>query len=449
MTDPHDMPSEDPTGPSPRIPPHSPETEAAVLSAWSLHDRFGKSWTPEPELFHMSSHRMIAEAMASMDHEVRDEASLFAQMDALGTLAKAGGTGAVHMVVKGAPAYGDPWPHVARLREYRAMREMLVTMEVAAAEAYEHKNLGALVGKLQDAIRAGAADTKAKVFTVAELLQNVAKEMQDERDPDTCSTGLPTLDHHTGGFQHKQVAVMGAATSWGKSSYAVFLSDITLAAGRRPLIVSFEDPEEMYGRRLMARRARVNPNVLRGGKRKRSNQEWDAVIDRAERAEKIPFFINAIGRSAERVATDIRCVCASEDIDLVMVDYLQAIQSAKRQQDRRNEVTYVARVMTDVIKSSGCAGLMFSQFKRQMKAGDKPTMHDLKESGDLENAAEMVLVGFLNDEGNHILRTEKVKDGMRRVEYELGWDGTYCGFTGEVAVQDAPEDLDESEQRYP
>lgn len=449
MTNPFEHPAEEPNAPAAKVPPHSSETEQAVLSAWCLHERFGKAWRPEPDLFHIPLHRYMAESMAKLDRENRDQASIYAQMDSDGTLNKVGGNSRVHAVLIGAPAYGDPWPHVARLRELKALRDVISATEAATAEAYEHKNLGATVGHLQDAIRLGTQDLQTKVLSVADMIAAVAKEMQAQRDIEKCRTGLPTLDMHIGGFQHRQVAIFGAGTNWGKSSYAVLVSDLAFQDGKRPLLVSFEDPEELYGRRLTARRAKVNPNALRAGKYGPNEAEWGRVLGVAEKAERSPFFINAIGKTAERVATDIRCVCASESVDLVIVDYLQAIQSARRHQDRRNEITYVARLLTDVIKSSGAAGLMFSQFKRPMKPGQKPTMHDLKESGDLENAAEVVLIGFLNGEGERIIRSEKVKDGIKHKEYEIGWDDVTCGFTGEVAVIEDPGQLDDYEQRYP
>jgi replicative DNA helicase len=425
---------EDAEAPAPRVPPHSVETEMAVLSAWSLHERFGAAWKPEPDLFYVNAHRLIAQAMAKLAGS-RDEASIFAQLQTDGAMAAAGGSGEVHKIIMGAPVYGDPWPHVARLREFKAMRDMLGLVAVAASEAYEHKNLGATVAKLQDAIRAGMTESGTKVMSIADMIAVVAKRMIDKAEARFCSTGLPTLDRDTGGLQYQQVAILGAATNWGKSQFCVMVADKTISDGKRPLLVSFEDSEELYGRRIVARRANVSASVLRANRFKDTSQEWSRILDVAQKAERVPFFINAVGKTAERVATDIRCVCASEDIDLVLVDYLQAAQCSRRQQDRRNEITYIARIITDVIKSSGRAGLMFSQFKRQLKSGETPTMHDLKESGDLENSAEMVMVGYLKNDDAPVVRVDKCKDGIKGKEYPLAWNDTWCGFMGEATEE--------------
>ncbi len=416
----------------PRSLPHSEELEAAVLSAWLLHDRFGLAWTPEPDLFHVPAHRAIAQGLAALEKHSRDQAGLLAQLEQTGALERAGGAGNVYRVITGAPAYGDPWPHVQKLRELRALRDAMRAIEAAVSEAYEHKTLAAFVARMQDSVRLASSESGTAVFTVADVVRACAKAMMEQRDPKRVSTGLPTLDQHTGGYQHKQVAILGAGTNWGKSSYAVMETDVAFNAGQRPLLVSFEDPEELYGRRLTARRAQVSPNLMRDNRYKPTDEEWHRVLMTAQRAEQLPFFVNGIGRTVERVATDIRCVCAAEAIDIVIVDYLQAIQCSKRCQDRRNEVTYIARTLTDAIKGSGTAGVMFSQFKRKLEAGDVPTMQDLKESGDLENAAEMVLVGFLDKDGNHVLSVEKCKDGVKGGKYGLGWSAKWCGFTGEL-----------------
>lgn len=431
----HDIGDAPPPDPAPRVPPHSESTEAAVLSAWLLHDRFGKAWKPEPELFFVPAHRAIAATMAGMDADCRDQATLLARLDADGAMAKAGGPGGVLRVVLGAPAYGDPWPHVSRLRELRALREILGVLTVASAEAYEHKSLGATVAKIQEAIRVGTSDSGTTVLSVADLVRAVAKRMIEKAEARFCSFGLPSVDRDTGGLQYKQVSILGAASTWGKSSFCVMAADIQLGKAKKPLIVSFEDSEEIYGRRLVARRANVKASMLRSNHFREGGDDWNRILGVAESAERDPFFINAIGKSAERVATDIRCVCASEGIDLVLVDYIQAAQCARRQQDRRNEVTYISRIITDAIKSSGAAGLLFSQFKRQLKNGEKPSMHDLKESGDLENMAEMVLLGYLDNEGKPVLKVDKCKDGVRGGEYRLSWNDVWCGFEGEAVPE--------------
>lgn len=413
--------------------PHSPETETTVLSAWSLNEHFGRAWRPEPELFYVPANRLVAKAASKLGPDSRDQASLIAQLDADGQLDKVGGSGGVFRIIQGAPAYGDPWPHLQRLREYAAMRRMIDALVVAIQQARDEKNLHQLVSQLQEIIRLGAADTGTKALSVADLFTVLAERMISQRPVDFCSTGLPTLDHHIGGFQYGQVTIFGAATNWGKSMFLTMVADVQFQTAKRPLLVSAEDIEELYGRRLMQRRARVPASALRSNTLEVDSPEWNRVLEQAERAERLPFFINAIGKNVEGVASDIRSMCASEGIDLVMVDYLQAMRTGKESQDRRNEINHIARELTDAIKQSRASGIIVSQFKRPARPGDKPTKHDLKESGDLENAAENVLLGYLDSAGTHVIEPDKVKDGIKNMQYGLAWDEVACCFLGEIA----------------
>ncbi len=198
--------------------------------------------------------------------------------------------------------------------------------------------------------------------------------------------------------------------------------------------MSWEDPKLLYARRLLARRTKISATRLREYRVDAADEH--EIMVAAQNAERDPFFLVANGKAVERVASDIRALCESEGIGVVIVDYLQAIPCEKRIQDRRNEITYIARTLTDVIKNCNAAGLMFSQIKRQPKKGEKPTMHDLKESGDIENAAENVFMGYQREDGTPAIVCEKAKDGMKGREYELVWDSKACCFVGEAAAHE-------------
>ena len=431
--------AKDPSALAPRkpVPPHSAETEAAVLSAWMMSDPFAQAWRPDPDLFHVPRHRAIAAAMAEVEPKMRDETAVLASLDRQGMLVAIGGASALFAVTHQAPMYGDPFPHVAVLRELAGLRSLLRVLEQATAEAYAHKSLSATVTKVQEAVRAGSLATGALVFSVADLVEMVATRDLAQIVLASCPSGLPRFDVQSGGFRKGLCAVLGASTSWGKSTFAVMLSDETLRRQMKPLLVSWEDPEELYARRLVARRARISAICLRDNTLTR--EQRTRLLGLTTTAEKHPFFLNAIGKSVERVAADIRAICLGEGIDLVICDYLQAISCEKRIQDRRNEITYIARTLTDVIKASHAAGLLLSQLKRLMKRGDKPDLHDLKESGDIENAAEMVLIGYQGEHGEARISVEKNKDGPKNKEYGLAWDLDTCAFVGELEVEDNDE----------
>ena len=250
-----------------------------------------------------------------------------------------------------------------------------------------------------------------KLRSINDLLVGVYGRLNTDKPSRGVSCGIPEIDERLGGFRRCRVTVLGAGTSWGKSSFAVMTTDVAIRAGQRVLLVSGEDSEDTYGQRIMSRRSGVNALKIRDFACDDSDKA--KMINVIFKAESEPFFMNGIGKTAEYLASAIGVICAELNIDLVIVDYLQAFTCAKRCQDRRNEITHIARVFTDAIKGAGASGLIFSQLKRGDESA-RPTMHDLKESGDVENMAEHVLIGYAKVENGvkeRFLLIEKNKDG--------------------------------------
>ncbi len=242
-------------------------------------------------------------------------------------------------------------------------------------------------------IAATAPAKRHGVRSIGEILSGVYERAKTTQNTRGMPSGIATIDAIIGGFRPGRVTVLGASTSWGKSSFALLTANSTVKIGGRVLLVSGEDSEDTYGQRLMSMRAGVNAIALRDGGKRLVQEDWRRMSEVLGSSEPDPFFLNGIGKTAEALAQAIIEISDSEKTDLVIVDYLQAFTCAKRCQDRRNEITHIARLFTDAIKKSGASGLLFSQLKR-LDEGTIPTMHDLKESGDVENMAEHVLIGF-------------------------------------------------------
>jgi replicative DNA helicase len=229
------------------------------------------------------------------------------------------------------------------------------------------------------------------------------------------------------------VTFVAADTNWGKTNLAIMVADENLRLGKRVLVVTSEDDEDIYGRRILARRARVNAARLRD--RRSDYDELGRIGQAVDEAPHEPFFVRAIGSPAEQTASLVRRLCERHGIQLVIVDYIQAFRMERRMPDRRVEVNEVARLFTNIVKHLRvrAAGLFFSQLKRLGHGRTKPTKHDLKESGDLENAAESVLIGY-RKQNSYRLVVDKGKDGTKN-EYELDWDGNACCFLGGKLVE--------------
>lgn len=276
-----------------------------------------------------------------------------------------------------------------------------------------------------------------RTLTEAQVV-NTAYELARQKKPEVCTSGMRRIDDATGGIIAGFTWVVGAETSWGKSSACVMMADENATRGRRVMIVSSEDDEALYGARLLCRRGRINADRYR--QRCMETEEWDRAAAVANAADKArPFFLDARGRHAEWVAEHVERIVRQHEIHLVLFDYLQEFRSNHRHQDRRVEVSSVAKLLRDSTKLPGAASVIFSQITAGQGGKKYPDKYSLRESQDVANAADVVALGFTAKEplvmegrdpipkDSKCLSLDKVKNG-RTTTIALLWNQEYACF---------------------
>lgn len=256
------------------------------------------------------------------------------------------------------------------------------------------------------------------------------------------TTGHYQLDNDTGGFEKEFVTFFGADTSWGKSSHVILCSDENLKRNMQPLIVSWEDAEKIYADRFMIKRAGVRPDAYkwhRMGRLSLTSEELRCIQEVERSTPHKPLFLDARGKTVEWVALKIRQMVKAYSVDLVLVDYIQAGNNERPQDNRRAQIEYIARTLVDAIKTSGAAGVIYSQITVTDKK-PTPDRHSLKESRDLANMAEMVLLGFEApknitpkfgepiSEGQKVIFADKVKNGPPKRIHGMDWNEKHACF---------------------
>lgn len=277
-----------------------------------------------------------------------------------------------------------------------------------------------------------------RVHTVLDLMTASVMRLNEAKNaPLRCTTGHYQLDRITGGFKPGFTWLFGATTSWGKSSWLISLTDDNIRMGKRVLIVSSEDTEEVYGDRLMVRRARVNAVRYRDGKL--HDFEREAVDKVLANAEELPVFVDARRFNTEDLAGHLSKIIREHKIDLVAFDYIQEFRTKRRFQDERVKYKEIASMLRHVVKDAKCAGLLFSQVTTDENT-KFPTRLNIRESRDIANAAEVIVLGFepekpltsgettLARAGTKNLFIDKVKNGPRGRFIELDWDADSACF---------------------
>lgn len=233
----------------------------------------------------------------------------------------------------------------------------------------------------------------ARLMTVKQVMKASWDEVTAPRDKrPIITTTHYEIDRDTGGFCPEDVWIVAGKSQWGKTSFTIAVADENIARGHRILIVSGEDRPTLYGERLIIRRSRVNRYRYKNNLM--NDAEFSRGLDAVGRAENLPVYLDARGKSVEWAAKRVRRIVAEEGIDLIFWDYLQCFHKDKPTQDQRLGITYIARIMTDVIKTSGKAGAILSQVTPDDKAM-VPDMYSIRDSKDVANAAEVVAIGFV------------------------------------------------------
>lgn len=257
------------------------------------------------------------------------------------------------------------------------------------------------------------------------------------------TTGIIELDEMMCGLRRNHVALIAGQTSFGKSTWGSLIVSENRKLGVKVLCVSNEDDALMYGRRLACSRLEINALRLRD--RLLKPKELGVLGAYADAATDDYLLWPAIGVPIETVGRGIRELIAECGFQLVICDYLQRFRS-NTSVDRRNEVTLAMGILADEIKKGGAAGVVFSQLKRTQ--GRPPTMDDVKESGDVENMAEHVLIGWREVEQRNgdperyhrRVNIPKNKDGVASEEWmTLRFDEVRAAFIPGHVLDDTPE----------
>lgn len=276
-----------------------------------------------------------------------------------------------------------------------------------------------------------------RVFTVMDILYASEKRLSSEVKQLACTTTHRELDRLTGGFKPGFTWLFGADTSFGKSSWLIAVADENIRAGKRVLIVSSEDTEDVYGDRLMIRRSRVNAMNYRDGRLELEDRR--AITRVLAEAEDCPVFVDARRFPVEDLAGHLNKVIREHKIDLVAFDYVQEFRTKRRYQDERIKFREIASILRHVAKDNKVAGAIFSQ----LTLGEKtiiPTRANIRDCRDMAHGAEVILIGFEPKEditakdvliaqaGKKCIYVDKVKNGPRNRIVEMDWNDDLACF---------------------
>lgn len=295
-------------------------------------------------------------------------------------------------------------PDHERLRHLRRLRDLRERALFAAAKA----DVGDLDGAVAalDAAQSAAVvrDGSDTVHDANGLADRFASRLQDVATARRVTVAMPLFDRAVGSLVPGSQVVIAADSNVGKTGYALQLLAQTAEAGTPCGFISCEDPEDIITPRLIAAHARgLSSRELQTGQvpLHKRDEMLRAVNAMSTRLGNRMLFSFAIGGTEMDVCGEMSRMVA-RGAKLIAIDYIQAIEASKAQQDRRNEIRWVAARIKAHAQRLGVPYILLSQLTVSTDTDKprEPTKHSLRESRDLTNASEAIVVMWRDDEAD-------------------------------------------------
>lgn len=410
-----------------------------------------------PSDFYDPSHELIFNVIMDLyaAGSPADAITVGAELEKRGSLTKVGGPSYLHLLVHSVPTAANVSYYAQIVRDQATLRGL-----VEAGTRITQMGYALDAGDAQDLINAAHAEldrvsekrTSEDYKPLEELIGLVKDEIENtEEDPSTVKTGFTDLDKETQGLRPGQMIIVAARPGMGKSTFALDVCRYAAIQKQQTAVIfSLEMSYSEIIKRLISAEATVPLSVINAGVSKsagaHSESQWDNIASATTRMFNKPLFIDD---SPNLTMPDIRAKCRrlkqSNNLAIAVVDYLQLMQSYRRVDSRQQEVSEISRSLKLLAKELEIPIIAVAQLNRgpETRTDKKPMMSDLRESGSLEQDADMVLLLHRPEAYNaeerpgeadlHIAKHRNGRTGTIRLQFQ----GEYSRF-----VSAAPTSLE-------
>ncbi len=399
-----------------RIPPHSIEAESSVLGGLLLDNN---AWDRVGDLlidsdFYRYEHRLIYAAVGGLINGSRpaDVITVYEQLQGLGKAEEIGGLAYLNSLAQYVPSASNIRRYAEIVRERSILRKLVSASDEIATAAFNTQ--GKAVDKILD-------EAEQKIFNIGEegsrmkqgfqgmdsLVVQLLDRVQEMADNPNDITGVPTgffdLDRMTSGFQAGDMIVLAARPSMGKTALAINIAEHVALNEELPVAVfSMEMGASQLAVRIVGSIGRIDQGHLRTGKL--TDDEWPRLTEAIEKLRNVSLHIDeTAGLTVSELRANARRLarqCGGK-LGLIVVDYLQlmSVSSSMSEENRATAVGEISRGLKMLAKELQCPVLALSQLSRgvESRTDKRPMMSDLRESGAIEQDADVIMFIYRDD----------------------------------------------------
>ena len=393
-----------------RVPPHSVEAEQSVLGgllidnmAW---DRAGDQITDGD--FYRWEHREIFTAIAALigASKPADVITVFEHLQSMGKAEQIGGLAYLNALAQSVPSAANMRRYAEIVRERAILRKLISASDDIATNAFNPQGravsqiLDEAEGKIFKIGEEGSRNkqgfigidklTMQLIDRVTELAENGAEEVTGVR------TGFYDMDRMTAGLQKGDLVILAARPSMGKTAFALNIAENVAVNEDLPVLVfSMEMGASQLALRMIGSLGRIDQSGLRTGRLR--DDEWTRLTEAAERLGRAKLFIDETPalNPAELRARSRRMARQFGQLGLIVIDYLQLMSGTSKSdgENRATEISEISRGLKALAKELQCPVIALSQLNRSVetRTDKRPMMSDLRESGAIEQDADVIM----------------------------------------------------------
>jgi replicative DNA helicase len=408
--------------------PWSPEAEQAVLGAMLLDQDAALKAVQvlDDASFYREAHRRIFRAMAHLldRGDVLDPVVLRDELDRRGDLETAGGMDYLAELLDTVPTAANVEFHARIVRDKALLRRLIDVGTQMVQAAYEGRSeVGTLLDAAEQRVfEVSTARGTQEVVRIKELMWQAMERIEARDRGDESVRGVPSgfadLDQKTNGFQRSDLIIVAARPSMGKTSFCLNVAANAALEAKVPVaIFSLEMSKDQLVERLLASEAFVDLHRLRSGGLR--PEDYPKLSRAAGLLGTAPIWIDDTpALTLLELRSKARRLKAEHDIALLVVDYLQLIRGGGQSESRQEEISYISRSLKALARELRTPVIALSQLSRapEQRGGDRrPMLSDLRDSGAIEQDADLVIFIYRPEMYASLLEKEDTEEGVAEV----------------------------------
>lgn len=400
-----------------RIPPQNLDAEQSTLGSMLLEKEaiYKGAEILRPDDFYREAHRVIFEVVVHLANkgEPVDLITVSEELKQRGMLDKVGGVAYLTQLVNFVPTAANVEHYANIVAEKSLLRSIISVATNIVKMGYEGtEEVDVILDRAEKEIFEISQKRSVKGFVslrsiLVETFERIEKLYESKGGVTGLPTGYPDLDRMTAGLQPSDLIILAARPSMGKTTFALNLASYAAVEAKVPVVIfSLEMSKEQLALKLLCSEAGVDNQRIRTGTLR--DDDWPKLSHALGRLSDAMLFIDDTpGISALEIRAKTRRIKAEHGLGLIIIDYLQLMQSRSKSENRQQEVSEISRSLKALARELDVPVIALSQLSRavEQRADKKPTLADLRESGSLEQDAD--IVGFLYREDYYNPETDR------------------------------------------